>query len=248
MAEERKPRKRKRRGPSRGQAKGKGPRAKGGDKQPLKDGELDEWLSTSGNVRCTYTRATGERCRKWALPGSILCRTHGRPMPRKPRYQFRTDALRKLYDQYLADPDYLDVSDELALIRVAAQSMAASVQRRMEKDEREAPTAAEAALLSQAAEDVSTLVERCARIEKHLEKHVQISTIDQFLRLMVDVLVRRVKDTGTLVAVLEDLRAVEIPVGARLRLQDFPEGSPEREHYERVKACAVAWDDPPDEG
>lgn len=82
--------------------------------------------------QCVRIRRNGERCRKWALKGTTLCRSHGGTATRKNhlnkvgriplRYsRYLSKTLKEVLEEQLNAPDPVaDLSEELVLMRECA--------------------------------------------------------------------------------------------------------------------------------
>jgi hypothetical protein len=82
------------------------------------------------HLKCTAQKKRGGRCTQWARTGYQVCHMHGAGTKATPggapittgRYsRLQRERVRALYEAYLADPDPLNLQDELALLRALVQ-------------------------------------------------------------------------------------------------------------------------------
>ena len=190
------------------------------DTHPKTDGD---WLSAKGNSQCSVVRKNGRRCRKWCVLGSNKCRTHGKSVDkRRARYRFKTQKFNDLYEQYLNDPDRLDMSDELSLAKMCVQGILGKIN----KEEIEDISTTHVGTIMELVKTTTEIAERCNRIEKGLQLSISLEHMKIAMDNMVGVIAKYVDDEEVLENIIRDIAELDVPIG---KPRAFEEGEEEEE-------------------
>ena len=160
-------------------------------------------------MKCRAKRQDGEPCRAWAVRGRTVCRVHGaggkalektvEANVRHGKYSKYAPALGLAeYEQFLDDPDYLDLSDEIAL----ARSVLAGTMEGLS----DAPAEVVARIVPELVETVARVVEKENRRRATLNEHqavVFLARVADVLRVAVE---RHVEDVDTRRRIWDDVR------------------------------------------
>ena len=209
--------------------------------------EVDEGTvgrEADNNVRCTFRFLNGDRCKRPSTRGFLFCVQHGGvriPREQHIRYRFHTEEYNKFYKRCMADPDFLRLDGEVALIRTAAQMTLAAVNKQIERalaknDETilARVRVTTAGLLSQISNDIGEIVTKAAKIEKLRNRSINVECIDAFLELLMSIVAQEVGSPAALSRIIMRLRSADVPTGGIRPLSDWPKGSPERTAYDRA--------------
>lgn len=160
-------------------------------------------------MKCQAKKQDGNPCRAWAVRGRTVCRVHGaggnalektvEANVRHGRYSKYAPALGLAeYEQFLGDPNHLDLSDEIALARsVLAETMAGISG---------APTEVVARIVPELLETVARVVEKENKRRATLNEHqavVFLARVAEVLRIAVE---RHVEDVDTRRRIWDDVR------------------------------------------
>lgn len=165
-----------------------------------------EYPSPKGGKRCKRIRKTGERCRNWAAPGFKVCWAHGvgrkDSMRRQRRYMFNSEKLSTLFERMASDPDRLDLTEELGLLR----TILATITERTKK-----LNASDTASMLMLAADITRTAGVLSRIEKDMESSITIEQIQVIADQFISIVARHVKDNTVLEAIQKDLFETRVP-------------------------------------
>ena len=183
-------------------------------KQAVSAGYMEEtWDDELGRPRClAKSKQQERRCRQWPAKGKRVCRFHGaragRPVIHGRYSKLLPARLAERYHESLADPEYLALRDEIALLdarigellaELAAQAREAEGGARMQAPWREV-----VALLEQR--------RKLAESERRwLVKTQQVLTVEQAMTLLAvvrDIIMRHVQDSSTRAAIAHELRSL----------------------------------------
>lgn len=222
-----------------------------------------DWVSTTGNVRCTFIRTAkgygdriGTRCCQWAMHGFERCAVHGAKGRRHPlRYRFETKTAAEIYEAHRADPDYLSLREEISLIRTVVQLFLVKIDRQGKLDGQASGEIA--AFVTQLAKDISSVVEACSRIEKGLAFSISVEGMEAFLDDLLVHLREEVKDPKIIKRLADKFANADYPIGKKtrpaastaraLKNKDVPdayEGPKEEDEEEQAVEEGAAEEDP----
>ena len=165
-----------------------------------------EYPSKIGGKRCKRVRKTGERCKNWAAPGWDVCWAHGagrkHTMRRQRRYMFKSKSIGELFESMASDPDRLDLTEELGLLR----TILATVTQRITEF-----NANETASVIMLASDITKTAGVLSRIEKDMESSISVEQIQVIADQFVSIIAKHVKDDTVLEAIQSELFEARVP-------------------------------------
>ncbi len=186
----------------------------GGDRHPKHNDPDADWKSKNGKRRCKHFYPAGHRCKKWEKGESEYCFRHGGVHERLQHgYEFQTEEMQEIYDRFKFDPNRVDVSGELALIRTCIQGVITKINGI--QDPSQIPTDVMMFLMS-SAKDAADLAERLNRIEQGLQLTLNVG---QF-KVMVDVIsgeLAKYLNTEQMENVLDTFAKLPWPTGTVLK-------------------------------
>lgn len=170
------------------------------------DNKTEYPCKQEGGKRCNRIRRNGERCKNWAAPGFDKCWAHGagrkHTMRRQRRYMFKSKTINELFESMASDPDRLDLTEELGLLR----TILATVTERVESF-----SANETASIIMLASDITKTAGVLSRIEKDLETSVSIEQIQVIADQFISIIAKHVKDDTVLEAIQSELFEARVP-------------------------------------
>lgn len=147
-------------------------------------------------------------------------------------YRFKTEKASEVFQRVMDDPDHLSIAGELGLIRTALQLFIDIRSAKAAKNGGEL-SEADLAMMAALAKDAASVGESCNRIERGLKLHISIEAMDAFLGQLIQVLSEEISDAPTMDRIQSRILALEIPTGGIKRVEEYPDGTPEREAYDK---------------
>ena len=158
-----------------------------------------------GAKRCTAHKRDGVQCMNYAAPGFNVCWKHGvggRGSVQRRKYQFKAERLNEAFETLASDPDRLDLSEELAVARLATQQVLADLE--------EISTSKAPAVLM-LVESVTGVASQIAKIEKDLKLSVNPEQLSAIADQFISVIAKYVTDEDVLAKIQDELDRIALP-------------------------------------
>ncbi len=156
--------------------------------------------------RCKRIKRNGVRCKKYAAAGFAVCCMHGagrvNSAIRQIKYGFKSKQLQEAFEKLAADPDRLDLTEELALSRVCLQAAVGKL-------ETLSPNASSAII--SLTETIASVAQSMSKIEKDIKCTINAEQLRVIADQFIMVVVRHVKDEELLAKIQDDLEKVALP-------------------------------------
>lgn len=158
--------------------------------------------------RCKFMKANGKRCARWASRGKDRCPMHGGITTGIIRvsYSFQTEKMRAVYERFRDDPDRVDLSGELALLRTLMQGILDRFQGNPDQFPLELIST-----VKDLVSDIGATAERLNRIEKGLQINVNVMQIRMVTEQLAVIIANRVSDPAIVEQVMQDFERVRLP-------------------------------------
>ena len=178
------------------------------------DGEYPITAGSKGAVRCKAKRRDGGRCRRWAILGAACCRAHGGVMM-KARQQkagkyaqaLKSGSLATAYKAHLADENYKDLRDELAVMRSFTQAALLALNGVDLKN----LTSKQCVIVMTMVSEVRALVEAVARVDQRINVSLTVTDLHAVVGQIFELIQTHVTDPAVLRAISDGLEALHIP-------------------------------------
>lgn len=178
-------------------------------------GNEDYPVSTNGRVRCHGTNRYSKRCAKYAMLGAKYCKKHGGARHdnlarAEGRYAdlFKSNAtLRELFLKMWSDPDICDLRSELALQRaLLSQYLVLASKHSLGLAGPEV-----APVITELNRSIAQLADAVHKVEKRGDGFVSIHQLDDFMDLVMSILVEHVDDERVLNSLAVALEGTLVP-------------------------------------
>jgi hypothetical protein len=175
-------------------------------------------------VQCqAKTKSTGAQCKRWAVEGKAVCRSHGGNNPGPPkqigRYgKYATQSINEKLNELYSDVDYKSIKDELILLRALIgdefdRAKEAKELTRVDKDGNKIynkHAEIKAYKIIELVREIRQTVESIEKIENERQYMLSIKNVERLMYAWISILSKHITDVSTLVAIQRELTSTVI--------------------------------------